>query len=60
MSQHHDHAPHVLQSAHTKDAYLSQVDPRARILAAVALSVVVAAAHRFATLDLALAAARRR
>lgn len=45
-------------AAHDRhDGRLSAVDPRARIVAAIALSVVVVAAHRLETIGLTLAAA---
>jgi cobalt/nickel transport system permease protein len=49
----------ILQPAHgnaAQPAFLDRVDPRLRILAAVAASVLVAAAHQFAVLGIALMA----
>ena len=51
------HTPHVLPGLHTDGSYLGRVDPRARIIAALVLSVAIAAANRVSTLGVALAAA---
>jgi cobalt/nickel transport system permease protein len=56
MQQPHRHAPSILPSAHSADAYLGRVDPRLRVVAAVALAVVIAAAHQFVVLGIALGA----
>ena len=57
MSDRHPPTLHLLDSAHGEGSYLGRVDPRARILAAVVLSVAIAAAHRLDTLGIALGAA---
>lgn len=51
------HSPHVLSPSHAAESYLGHVDPRARIVAALVLSVAIAAAGRLSTLGIALAAA---
>jgi cobalt/nickel transport system permease protein len=57
MPHSHHHWPHLLPAARPAAGYLSRVDPRLRVLAAVGLALVVAAAQQFATLGIALAAA---
>jgi len=57
MADSHHHRAHVLPAIHLADSYLPQVDPRVRIIAAVAFAIAVAAAHQFLTLGIALAGA---
>lgn len=57
MFNRHASLPHVLHTAHCGDVYLAQVDPRARVVAAVVLSIAIAASHHIATMLVALAAA---
>jgi cobalt/nickel transport system permease protein len=56
MFDRHLHHPNA-HSTGDGNSYLARIDPRARLLAAVGLSVAVAAGHRPATVLLALAAA---
>jgi cobalt/nickel transport system permease protein len=53
---HHD-TPHVLEPAPCGPSYLGRVDPRVRVVAAVAFAVAVAAAHSLATAAAALGVA---
>lgn len=60
MDRQYQNVPYVLQPAHAGPhaaGYIAHVDPRLRILAAVAASLLIAAAQQFAVLGAALAAA---
>jgi cobalt/nickel transport system permease protein len=55
-ASHHD-TPHALEPAPCGPSYLGRVDPRVRVVAAVAFAVAVAAAHSLATAAAALGVA---